>query len=87
MPRDWHGKNPAFRAGFFRLERLFVQRRSVTCGSRFESVLDICEPAVEARFHRIYALFHALEAASDGDGNIVAVLVNNALDLFEVFVV
>ena len=78
-------KKPRLLAGFFRLERLFVQRLSVS--ERFEFVLDIREPTVEARFHRIYALLQALEAASDGNGDVVAVLVNDALDLFEVVVV
>jgi hypothetical protein len=74
-------------AGFFRLERLFVQRLCVAIGSRVEFIFDICEPAVEARFRRIYALFQALEAASDGYGDIVSALANNVLDLFEIFVV
>jgi hypothetical protein len=69
-----HEKTPLL-AGFFRLERLFVQRLTVACGSRFEFVFDICEAAVEARFHRIYAFLHPLEAASEGDCDIVSALV------------
>ena len=83
----WHGKNPAFGAGFFRLERLLVQRVSGAFGSRFELVLYIRDAVVEARFRRIEAFFQALEAASDGDGDVVGVLVNNGLDLFEVVAV
>ena len=80
-------KKPRSVAGFFRLERLFVHRLSVAYGSRFEFVFDIREAAVEARFCRIYSLLQALEAARDGNCDIVSALVNNALDSFDVFVV
>lgn len=38
----------------------------------------------EARFGGVKALFQSLEASGDGDGDVVAVLVDDALDVFEV---
>ena len=84
LPLGWQGKNPALWAGLFQLERLSVQS-FCGLGSRFEFIFDIYEPAIEAGFGRVDTLFQALEASSDGNGDVVRVFVDNALDLFEVF--
>jgi hypothetical protein len=48
-------------------------------------VLNIGEPRIEARFGCVYAFFQPLERAGDGNCDVVAVLVNETLDTFEVF--
>ena len=50
-------------------------------------VLDFREAGIEAGFGGIYALLQSLEASGDGDGNVVAVLVDDTLDEFEVFLI
>ncbi len=95
---DRHGKSPA-RAGLLRLGRLRV-RTAVSAVVEFGSdaaelvgqvlaaglnlVLKLGQPAVDAALSGVYALLQALERAGDGDGKVVAALVNHALDGIEV---
>jgi hypothetical protein len=69
------------------VQGLLVPRIASAFVQRFDSVFHIRDSAVDARFHLVYAILHSLEATSYGDGDIVAVLVNETLDLFEVFLI
>ncbi len=48
-------------------------------------VLKVGQTGIDAAFRRVYPLLQPLEAPRDGHGNIVAVLVNHALNQLDVF--
>ena len=53
----------------------------------FDLVLNFRKAGVKARFACVDALLKSLETAGDGDGDVIGAFVNDALDLFEVFMV
>lgn len=75
-------KKPRSVAGFFGLERLFLVDEVIS--HLRNEVVDLCETTVETRLGRVYALLQSLEASGDRDSDVVAVLVDDTLDEFEV---
>ena len=73
-----HEKTPATR-GFFVRQLLAIP--NLEAGRVFKGDKTV----MDARFRAVYAFLQPLELAADRDSDVVAVLVNHALDQFEVF--
>ena len=83
-------KSPASRRGF--LARRLTQDIANRANLGVQIVLTdrnlflkVGHPRVDSGLHCVHALLKPLETASDGNGCVVAVLVDDALDQFEVF--
>jgi hypothetical protein len=96
---DEHEKTPP-EGGVFSvlLERRFVAQTNLSnlrsdvservgyiLPTAFNRVLKLGQTAVDTRFTRVYAFLKPLETSGDGDGDVIAVLVNDSFYEFEVF--